>query len=63
MRKTGWGLIQGAKKYHYFDTEGRSLCGRVLKFTDAGLEDSNDESPDNCAECKRRIKAWREAAE
>ena len=59
-RREGWGYIVNAttmipsKKWHYF-VEGRSLCRRYMRFNDADLEQRNDDSVDNCAECKRRL--------
>lgn len=50
----GWGWPANSKKAHYF-LEGsiRSLCGKWA-FT-GERESGKDESPDNCAECKRRL--------
>ena len=55
--KEGWAFVFGAgfasKKAHYIK-DSRSLCGRYTWFGD--VEQGKDESPDNCAECKRRLK-------
>jgi hypothetical protein len=48
----GWGWPQISRKAHYFEG-GRSLCGKML-YTGL-LEQGNDESQDNCAECKKRL--------
>ena len=58
--KEGWGQVVSAgtlsasKKWHYF-RDGRSLCGRWVRFSNNGLEQGMDNSPDNCAECRRRL--------
>lgn len=50
----GWGHIPSvSRKWHWFKPDGRSLCGRVLALR-CSYEDGNDNSPDNCAECRRR---------
>ena len=53
----GWNWIHNSPKWHYF-VEGHSLCGRWFSL---GLGNScdddpaTDNSPDNCAACKRKI--------
>jgi len=51
--KSGWGWPVYSKKAHYF-VDGRSLCGKWLYL--GSLEQGNDDSRDNCAECKKRLK-------
>lgn len=51
--RQGWGWPGGARKAHYFTVGGRSLCGGWL-FTGI-VYDTNDNSSDNCKECKRRV--------
>jgi hypothetical protein len=56
--KRGWGKPGFGRKWHYFDERNPdglsfSLCGNV-GFYYGPLEEGNDNSPDNCAECKRR---------
>jgi len=51
--KGGWGWPVNSRKAHYF-VNGRALCGRWLFF--GPLEQGNDDNPDNCAECKKRLK-------
>lgn len=48
----GWGSPMLAKKAHYFILS-ESLCGRWLYFGD--LEAATYESPNDCAECTRRL--------
>lgn len=53
----GWGNpkpLDERSKWHYFEEDGRSLCGKYGFFT-GRLEEGSDESPDNCAECKRQL--------
>ena len=54
-RDEGWGYIIGSRKWHYFGQDGRSLCGKWLKWTDTGLTQGNDLSPDNCVACRRKV--------
>ena len=52
----GWWFALNARKAHYFE-EGEiiSLCRRQMTLGHRpGTEDSNHDSADNCAECKRR---------
>lgn len=51
----GWKGLANASKWHYFDVAGRSLCGRWLTMSRAGLETGNDDSPDNCLVCRRKL--------
>lgn len=51
--EAGWAWPLTAKKAHYFDKEARALCRRWLFF--GKLEEGNDESPDNCLECRKRL--------
>lgn len=49
--RRGWGFPLNSKKAHYF-IGGRSLC---MKWMYSGnLEQDDAESPDDCAECRRR---------
>jgi hypothetical protein len=48
----GWAWPFCARKAHYF-YNGESLCGKVMYFGD--VEQGNDDSPDNCMECRRRL--------
>jgi hypothetical protein len=52
-RGEGWGWPGLAKKAHYFSRDLRSLCGRW--GYGGHLEQGNDDSIDNCVECKRRL--------
>ncbi|MBA7491660.1 hypothetical protein ES702_02208 [subsurface metagenome] len=55
--KRGWGWPRNSRKTHYF-IDGRSLCGKWMFF--GKLEDSQDNSPDNCVSCTKAIKKLRE---
>lgn len=53
----GWGFLPAvSRKWHYFDGGDRSLCGKVLALVKIPLEKGLDESPDNCAACKERLR-------
>jgi hypothetical protein len=54
--QAGWGFPQGSRKAHYFTENGISLCRRYGFFL-GETEQGNDDSPDNCAVCKRRKKS------
>jgi hypothetical protein len=55
QRAEGWGAVANGTKWHYF-RESRSLCGGALYLgRDEFLEQGNDGSPDNCAQCKKRL--------
>jgi len=53
--KEGWGYVNQSPKWHYF-IDGRSLCGKWLGLGLGELEQGKDDSPDNCKECRRRLK-------
>ena len=53
----GWGKPGCSRKWHYFPKDdGRSLCMRI-GFYSGPTEQGKGESPDNCAECKRRLRS------
>ena len=54
--REGWGWPLSSRKAHYF-VDGSSLCGRWMFF--GSLEQGNDNSPDNCAPCKKNLKRHR----
>jgi len=56
MKKEGWTWLINSKKWHYF-REGRSLCRQFLLLSSNDLETGNNDSADNCAACKKKIKA------
>jgi hypothetical protein len=49
----GWGLPAQSKKAHYFDNDSFSLC-RKYGFFFGEAEDTNDDHPENCAQCKKK---------
>jgi hypothetical protein len=49
-QKKGWGFPANARKAHYF-VDGISLCRNWMFFGHA--DDTNHDSIDNCATCKR----------
>lgn len=55
----GWWLPANSVKAHYMRHK-RSLCGKMMCLGNPELEQGNDDSVDNCAECKKRLKKFRE---
>ena len=57
--KEGWKYLYNARKWHYFCEDGnpslRSLCRMWGAFNRTGLEQGNDESPDNCKACRKAL--------
>jgi len=60
--KEGWAFVFGAgfhsAKAHYIGEDCRSLCGRYMWLGE--VEQGNDDSPDNCKGCRKRLKKLRE---
>jgi hypothetical protein len=52
--EAGWWMPMHARKFHWYSKDGFSLCGK-WRILFGSREVGNDKSPDNCAECKRRI--------
>ena len=49
----GWSFT--GRKAHYFDSVGNtSLCGKWVYYR-GPMEIGNDNSPDNCLACKRKL--------
>ncbi len=58
-KKEGWMWIYGTTKWHYFIKPGMmSLCGKWMAVP-IDLQQGNDDSPDNCKVCLRRLNALR----
>jgi len=51
----GWKWIVNAPKWHYF-RDGRSLCGKWMCLGKS-FEQGNDDSPDNCVACRKKLSA------
>jgi hypothetical protein len=60
--KEGWTFLWNSPKWHYF-REGRSLCGRFLLLGKPELGGGNEQSPDNCKGCLRKIQKERAKSE
>lgn len=58
--KEGWKWLINSTKAHYF-RGGQSLCRRWMSFGTT-FEQGNDESPDNCKACVKKLQAERAAA-
>jgi len=55
----GWGWPGASKKAHYFaEGDTRSICMRWMYG--GPREQGNDDSRDNCAECRKRLKKRRQ---
>ena len=52
--KQGWTWLINSPRWHYF-VKGKSLCGRWMIISDANLEIGNDNSPDNCKACRKKL--------
>lgn len=52
--KEGWAPCYGSRKWHYF-VEGRSLCRNFGLLGRVELEQGLDNSPDNCAVCRKKL--------
>jgi len=62
--KTGWTNFGGqSSKWHYIAAEERSLCRKWAIWKTHELQQGNDDSPDNCAACKKRLTALRQKKE
>lgn len=49
----GWGFPGRSTKAHYFDNDCDSLCRKWGWFF-GDAEDTNDDHPDNCKECRKK---------
>jgi len=56
----GWTWLINSRKWHYF-VGPRSLCRRWALVGNPELEKGNDDSPDNCAACKRKLAERKQA--
>lgn len=50
----GWTWLYNATKWHYF-RDGYSLCGKWMILGEQDYEQGNNDSPDNCKSCKRKL--------
>jgi hypothetical protein len=50
----GWTWLYNSTKWHYF-RNNRSLCGKWALWAVGELEQGNDNSPDNCVVCRRKL--------
>lgn len=56
--KAGWNWLHNSPKWHYFDENGRSLCGRYMTLGSNEDADPRDvESKDNCKACFKKRQA------
>lgn len=53
-QKEGWLLLANSRKWHYF-ISGRSLCREWMVIRRVDYELGNDDSPDNCKICQKKL--------
>jgi hypothetical protein len=60
---SGWVKMENSRKWHYFasgDNDMTSLCGKFMMLRKpAIIEEGNDDSPDNCSACRRKLRFYR----
>lgn len=54
-RSEGWVLMDNARKWHFFATDGRSLCGRWAFLGD--VQPSISVNADACSACGKQVNA------
>ena len=52
----GWKRLIGAVKWHFFDHNGLSLCGRWQSVTLEGADYGCNVHPDNCKVCSEKLR-------
>jgi len=55
----GWTWLIGTSKWHYI-LDHRSLCGKWFLLGNPELEQGNDNSPDNCKQCVKKLLKMKE---
>lgn len=50
----GWWKPASSRSWHFFGADARSFCGKWMHMG-AELQTGNDDSPDNCAACKKKL--------
>lgn len=56
----GWKYLVNSPKWHFFNNDNKSLCGRWATFSNEDFEYGNDESKDNCKSCIKKLKKLKE---
>lgn len=52
----GWERPINARKYHYYDEDGRSLCGKwFLMFGSNFDPEFGEAGPDDCKACRAKV--------
>jgi hypothetical protein len=51
--KRGWKRPSDARKWHYFNAEFTSLCGKWMVFSLDHLDNVSHFDKENCVECKK----------
>ncbi len=62
--REGWGFPVSSKKAHYFIIKPGTVMGNSLcmnwGFYAGPTEQGNDDNPDNCISCRKKLKAIQE---
>jgi hypothetical protein len=54
--REGWTWLLNSRKWHYVTSvDNKSLCGRFMLLKLPDQLEAHTTSPDNCAECVRRL--------
>lgn len=54
LNAEGWTWLIGTAKWHYL-RNGKSLCGKWGVVGKPTLEQGNNNSPDNCNMCRKKL--------
>ena len=58
MADKGWAMLGDARKFHYYDGDLRSICGRYAALfvpSEAFEPETDKRSSQECAGCRRRL--------
>ncbi len=57
-RAEGWTRVRNSRTWHYY-RDCRAICGGMMMLCHPryGYDLGNDDSADNCADCKRKLAA------
>lgn len=60
--KQGWHRPQNSRKWHYYNPDGRSLCGKWVLFGGIIRQENQalKTSDDDCGKCRQRWELLRE---
>jgi len=58
MKNRGWTWLTNSTKWHYFNRDNKSMCGKFMLLRLPELEDGNNDSPDNCKACRKALEQF-----